>query len=500
MKNIYHILFSILLVFLFLPMIQEHLNVINVNPLKGVTYKTEKPKFTFDNCYEGKYQAQLEKYISENFGFKEIAIRLYNQYIWTCFKKTYNKSFQKGKDNWFYYHRACREFKGFEYRSHFKTREEAIANYEKNITMMCQLRGILKEYGIEFMTFMGPDKPFIYPEYLPNKDTISKPLRAFEYYSKRFDEIGFPNIEMTQWFKAMRDTISHPIMQTIDSHWGVSAVYGCDSLLKYLNSLNDFGIPEIKYGKAIKTNKKPSYEEKVLNMIFPIIKKNYNYKMDIKVMNNENTKKPRILFVGDSFIWAINDYLPLQDILSDIEIWYYNSTVHQGFNLNKKKKQDINALQSILKSDYVVFYSCGHQWHEGTYNFLEETLNEFGVTDSTTNHDREKVKKLLLRIEIENDSVWNNTLLSYSLSNGIGIEDVYEVEINNVINGNTLLKDIIEIDEESIFEYEVEKLIDSWRKNPKMMKSLEDKAMKKGKPLEVVIVEDARWVIKKNKK
>ena len=105
-----------------------------------------------------------------------------------------------------------------------------------------------------------------------------------------------------------------------------------------------------------------------------------------------------------------------------------------------------------------------------------------------------------MRIEIENDSVWNNKLLSYSLSNGIGIEDVYEVEINNVINGNTLLKDIIEIDEESIFEYEVEKLIDSWRKNPKMMKSLEDKAMKKGKPLEVVIVEDARWVIKKNKK
>ena len=57
MKNIYHKLFSLLLVFLFLPMIQEHLNIININPLKGVTYKTEKPKFTFDSCYEGKYQA-----------------------------------------------------------------------------------------------------------------------------------------------------------------------------------------------------------------------------------------------------------------------------------------------------------------------------------------------------------------------------------------------------------------------------------------------------------
>ena len=106
-------------------------------------------------------------------------------------------------------------------------------------------------------------------------------------------------------------------------------------------------------------------------------------------------------------------------------------------------------MQSILKSDYVVFYSCGHQWHEGTYNFLEETLAEFGVTDSTTNHDREKVKR---------------------------------------------------ITEGQNFEQEVEELIESWRRNPKMMKFLEDKAKKKEKPLDVVMVEDARWVLKKNKK
>ena len=181
MRNIYNKLFFLLLAFLFLPMIQEHLDIINVGSLKGVTYKTEKPKLTYDSYREGKFQSQLEKYISENFGFREFAIRLYNQYLWTCYKKTYNKSFQKGEDNWFYYHRACREFKGFEYRSHFKNREEAIASYEKNIQMMCQLREILKEYSIEFMTFMAPDKPFIYPEYLPNRDTTSKPLRAFEY-------------------------------------------------------------------------------------------------------------------------------------------------------------------------------------------------------------------------------------------------------------------------------------------------------------------------------
>lgn len=502
MKNkiLYITFFSILMVFLFFPMLQEHHKVIKIKPLDGVNYKTENPKLTFDTFSSGEYQSQLEKYIAENFGFREFVIRLYNQYVWTCFNKTYNKSFVRGEDNWFYYYEALNEYKGTEYKHFHKSKEDAIAAYENNIKMMCQLRDILKEYGIEFMTFMAPDKPFIYPEYLPNNSVVSEPLRAFEYYDKRFTELGFPNIEMTKWFQIMRDTASHPIMHTIDSHWGVSAVYGCDSVFKYLNSFNDFGMPKVKYGKAYDIGKKPTYDEKVLNLLFPIKKKNSNYKLDVTVESTSDSKKARVLFVGDSFIWAITNQMPLKDILSDVEVWYYNSTVYQGFKLKQTKKENINSLASILKSDFVVFYSCGHQWHNISYKFLEETLADFGVTDSTTNHDRDKVKRILLRVEMENDSIWNNKLLSHSLTNGIGIEEVYEMEINNVMNGDTLLRDIIVIDEKAMFEYEVEKLIESWRNNPEMMKYLEEKARKKGRPLEDVIVGDARWVLNQKKK
>ena len=194
-KYIYHILFGILMLFLFLPMIQEKVKF-KVKPLNGVTYKTEFPELEMETFYNGKYQSQLEKYIAENFGFREIAIRWYNQYVWTFFNKTYNKSFVRGKDNWFYYFEGVRDYKGSEFQGEFNTKEKAIETYEKNIAMMCQLREILKEYGIEFMTFMAPDKPFIYPEYLPDTSQLSEPLRAFEYYDQRFTELGFPNIEM----------------------------------------------------------------------------------------------------------------------------------------------------------------------------------------------------------------------------------------------------------------------------------------------------------------
>ena len=71
-------MFALLLAFLFMPMTQEHFSLFKVKPLNGVNYKTEEPKFTLASYSDGKFQAQLEDYISENFGFREFVIRLYN--------------------------------------------------------------------------------------------------------------------------------------------------------------------------------------------------------------------------------------------------------------------------------------------------------------------------------------------------------------------------------------------------------------------------------------
>ena len=88
-KKIHIILFAILLTFLWLPLLQEQFDIVKINPLKGFTEKAEKPELTYKSYYEGKYQAQLEKYVSENFGFREDVIRIYNQYVWSFFNKTY---------------------------------------------------------------------------------------------------------------------------------------------------------------------------------------------------------------------------------------------------------------------------------------------------------------------------------------------------------------------------------------------------------------------------
>lgn len=541
MKNklLYIILFALLISFLFLPMIQEHYKPFKSKPLNGVNFVTEFPELSFETFSNGKYQSQLEKYTSENFGFREFVIRLYNQYIWSCYHKTYSHFLIPGKGNWLFYTEAVNDYYGTEQKKWYKTPENAKDWFDKNTKLMCQLRNVLKEYDIEFLSFMAPSKPFVYPEHLPEREKDTTTINAMEYYDKSLTEAGFPHIEMTKWFKTMRDTLPYPVFPNMDMHWQFTAVYGYDSLFRLMNSLNDFGIPKIKYGKP-----KPYFDdfqndEATLNLMFPIKNKNTDYKLDVEIECNENCRKPKVLFVGDSFIWGLDEHLPWDQLMDDIEILFYNSSVFKGFDRTKYKKEDINLLRDILRADYVVFYTSGHQWYRASYDFVEEALLALCVSDSVMEAEtiriadslniskEEALQKIkngpyivkgietydnpIIRNEkgiriaqtinlIEKDEEWIKALNVQTVLQDKTLEEILTIEAGNVLNNKPLLRSSTVVTEEMIFEAKVNERIRKWKSSPDMMKFLREKAKQKGKDLEVVIVEDARWVTKEEQK
>lgn len=541
MKNklLYIILFALLISFLFLPMIQEHYKPFKSKPLNGVNYVTEFPELSFETFSNGKYQSQLEKYTSENFGFREFVIRLYNQYIWSCYHKTYSHFLIPGKGNWLFYTEAVNDYYGTEQKKWYKTPENAKDWFDKNTKLMCQLRNVLKEFDIEFLSFMAPSKPFVYPEHLPERERDTTTINAMEYYDKSLTEAGFPHIEMTKWFKSMRDTLPYPVFPNMDMHWQFTAVYGYDSLFRLMNSLNDFGIPKIKYGKP-----KPYFDdfqndEATLNLMFPIKNKNTDYKLDVEIECNENCRKPKVLFVGDSFIWGLDEHLPWDQLMDDIEILFYNSSVFKGFDRTKYKKEDINLLRDILRADYVVFYTSGHQWYRASYDFVEEALLALCVSDSVMEAETIRIadslniskEKALQKIKngpyivkgietydnpiirnekgiriaqtinlIEKDEEWIKALNVQTVLQDKTLEEILSIEAGNVLNNKPLLRSSTVVTEEMIFEAKVNERIRKWKSSPDMMKFLREKAKQKGKDLEVVIVEDARWVTKEEQK
>lgn len=553
---LYGVLFGVLMVFLFLGLVQEQFHIFKIPKLEGVTLKTEKPELTFEDYVSGKFQSQTEKYVAENFGFREPVIRVYNQYIWSCYYKTYCHFIKPGKDGYLFYSEAVNDFYGTEHLKHYKTNAEAVKHVEKEVRMMNKLRHVLKDYNVEFLSFMAPDKAYIYPEYLPKRDPRDPDaVNMMECFDEKLTEVGFPHVEMTKWFQTLKDSVPFMLFPKTDSHWRFSAIYGYDSLFCYMNSLNNFGIPDIKINglTPIDTNYREN-DELTLNLIFPIRDKTPHYKADISVECGENCHKPRVLWIGDSFIWDLEAYLPWRQIMEDVEIWFYNSTSFSGFEKEKGLVKETNRLRKLLNSDYVVWYSTAHQWSLATYGFVEDALLQLCVSDSlfdaqipwvmdslrndkrfaqkhpkladcegyndslrhyaiqTLKKDPELIPGLrgeempvirnteAIRLAyqenaISNDKDWQLNLRLVASSQGKSYEEILAQEAKNVLEGQPLMGQDVVMDSASIIQMEVDKLMREWRLNPETIKFLEDKAKKKKKSFEVVLEEDARWVI-----
>lgn len=350
----------------------------------------------------------------------------------------------------------------------------------------------------------------------------------------------------------MKDTASFLLFPKRDTHWRYSAVYGYDSLFCYMNSLNNFGIPDIHIDKLVKLDTMyPENDEQTLNLIFPIGNDSPKYRADITV---DPGRKPKVLFVGDSFIWDLETYMPWRGILEDVEIWFYNKSSFVGFEKEKHPITEIDRLQSILKADYVVWYSSGYQWGLTSYDFVEDALLRLCVTDSLfeaqipwvmdslrhdsafvrhhyrwqySEHREDSLRKYAVKAlrdnpelipglrgeampsirntqaiqiaqqanAIDGDKQWKTALRVVASQTNRPYQEVLQQEVGNLINGRPLLRQEVAVDTATIIQLEVEKLMNQWRNNSESVKFLEGKAQEQGKAFETVLYEDAVWVV-----
>lgn len=541
------ILFALLMVFLFVPIIQEWGGVFPVKPLKGVFEPTPKPELTFDNYKSNTYQTNIEKYLSEHFGLREPVIRLYNQYVWSAYNKTYCHFIVPGKQGYLYYALAVNEHYGLELPKHYKSNEEAMKDADIELRQMNKLRHVLKDYGIEFVAFIAPDKPEVYPEYLPRRDADTTSIHLTDYFSRRMDETGFPYINMTDWFVKMKDTVSFPLFPKTDSHWRYSAIYGYDSLFRFINTLDgEAKFPNIHIGPPVAyESDKLEGDEETLNLIFRIRGDKTKYKSDITVDEDSTQRKPKVLFVGDSFIWSMEAFLPAREIMADREVWFYNNTAYVGFDNKTMSVKEIDRLSHILNADYVVFYSAGHQWWEATYNFAKDALLQLCVSDSLfeasvtdyanrfrnmkgyddlteeelrknmawmlrndpelipgldgeempTIRNTERIKEALTISEIRNDKDWFTALSFYAVQHSISTDDALLEEAHRITRGESPLREEIVIDTAAYIQMKKQEIIKNWRGNPDQTRQMQQKANDRGISLEEMFEKDAQWII-----
>ena len=548
-KTIYDkFLFGILMVLLFLPLLQANVLHIPLKPLNGVTIETEKPTFDLVSYRSGDYAKQEEAYVSENFGFREPVIRLYNQYLWSCYRKTFAHDVVAGKRGWLYTPESVRDYYGTEMLRWQSSPEAAQRDFDREIRYMNHVRKILKENDVELLAFIAPEKSFLYPEYLPECKHDTTTFNACAYFLKKFDETGFPCIDMTQWFGQMKDTVAYPLIPQTGGHWVFPAVYAADSLFRFMGDLKGIKLPKLRIGTLHEATEHGADNdlERLLNLSFPIWHRyGFSPTADVEVENRPSSIKPKVLFIGNSFMWGITNQVPMREVFDDVEFWYYFSTAYTGNPLAPTKPVvEYNMLEKLLDFDYIVWFTTGNQLNKCTNGFANSAILTLGVDDSirkayidrivdtlcrdgvhtvsTNDTTRRKAAIAFLHNhpeiipelsgdslttqnsdipyakvikDIRKDSAWMAALEAQAFLRTANMQQMLHAEVDRLKAGKPLYKDQTdEIQFSFQVQKEVRQRIGRIPNNAELLEHIRKDAEKRHKPLDKAIEDAAIWI------
>ena len=375
-KNLHRTLFVSTLAILVLILIQTFTGFIPVKSLRGVSIETEKPKLTFEGYVDGSFQNNLENYCREHCGFREWLIRFYNQYLWSCFKETNNTTVVFGKDGWLFEEVYVRDhYESLMYKYTDDTAKMR-SMLETEALRLWKVQELLKEHNIHLFVCMDPAKDVIFPEYLPEVSTYTRPegFRAYDYYQKRFEELGIHHIDYVAFFKTLKDSADYPLFYKKGTHWSnIASIHVFDSILRYMEVLGNQKLHDLEIGGkyTAKPSKPDNDLENLLNLLFPMKSDPYWY-ADVTVKEDPTAAKPTLLTIGDSYFWNFKFNIPLEQVFRNYPYWYYNYILY--FDSADRSFSDLDLEEEMMRADYIMLNYGTAQLYDLGSRFLPKAL------------------------------------------------------------------------------------------------------------------------------
>lgn len=509
-KHTKTILFALTALLLFVSAIQQATGFCKVKELSGVTTQNDKPVLSYESYRNGSFQRKAEAYLQQHYGFREPLTRLYNQVLWAFFRTSQvveKKRIFINDDNWIFEPWTVEEY--YQSRVYLYSNDSAdmVHKMEAEAFRLYQLQHILEPNGTHLFVALLPGKELICSEHMPKNKYYfkEKKITAFEFYSKRFKEMGINHVNFGEWFLQMKDTVSYPLFPQTGTHWSnLASMYVSDSLLRYLEQLGDMNIINLVIEKKYQRTVKPDNDlESLMNLIWPL-KKAPNFLAGYYYTTDSTAVKPKIITIGDSFYWNIVNCSSFGTAFSAFPYWYYFSTAY--FNGDNTKVADLDLLNEVLSSDFIMLSYSTAPIYGMSNGFSEKLLLELC-------YEPEEINATIstIRNAITNDSAWKAQIFNCAIPKGRTYEQELTSEINRVIFNDlehyfpALLDSIptkrslkarfLMGDSLAFVEWETRKTMENIKTNPEQMESMREKAKQHNFDLETTIYYNAQWIV-----
>ena len=376
-------LFGLTALLFFAPLLQQNLKLFKFGPLVGYNQPTPKPVLSYDTYFSGKFQQQSEKYLKENFGFREPLIRMYNQCSYDWFKTTNNREISIGKNGWLYHTESALHYFGKMESWFDMTNAQVHENLVSQARILTKVNAILKRYNVHLLTFTLPTKSFIYPEHLRWQPVGDTAFNAAPFLAQQLDSLGVPHINMISWFKQVQDTTPFDLYYSKGSHWAAGAPLAVDTMLRYMEQLGGLPLAHILVGQPYSVDEIPNNDkdlELLLNLAAPL-KHEPIYEYPVSLLTDEHTVYPSVWFVGTSFYWYMTRRVNFDALFHDRDLLFYYSMLYTDREQVSLPADSVDYLQELLSHDYVVYFRDGPQLYNDEILFPGKALISLCISD-----------------------------------------------------------------------------------------------------------------------
>lgn len=369
-------LFIIIFIILWLPFLQSHFPFFTSSRLDGFFTNAPEDTLLLNRWWDGNYQKGTNDYLNDHIGFRPELIRTSNQFNYSLFTKLQNPSIIIGKGYYLYHGITIKSYYGADYMG-----------YDTIVHKLQQLKAIqdtLEALGKTVVLIHAPNKVYYYPEYIPDEQK-STHIGTTNYaaFKRIGDSLGIHQLDFNAWYCSLKNKGTELLYPKQAFHWSVyGSLLAADTFERYIEHRRNIRMPHPVWHKIIHTTSPRFTDDDISNacdMIFPATTETFSYP-DVGYPVDATMTKPKVIYIGDSFIltWIYDKFL--DNAHTDWQAWYYFKYVYDKNHFEAEDPVYVGNtdwIGALKKSDCIVLMYTANNLTTLGNDFIEKTYSYF---------------------------------------------------------------------------------------------------------------------------
>lgn len=356
---------------LFIPLVQQRLQIFDVAPLGGYYTVPEKPLLNKSTWLDGSFAEGANAYFDFNLGFRPWLIRCRNTFYYWILNSSGQYDFVVGKNrNIFYnnnvYSATGKDFVGKEFIS-------------KRIEKLDFVASKLKERGIKLFVVIAPGKANLYTADFPLAYKPADSIKTNYYWLRNsLKQSNLKYIDFHKQYNQLKNTTSYPLFSNASLHWSTyHYMHSWDSILHFMNAMGGKTVSDFVFGPVIKSDSASLQEmDQLPGMnVFGLLEKQTYYYPKYSYKNIPD-KKAKALFISDSFFLTFLANNITNDAM-DAQCWFYHREIYPQSYTKQTTLNDIDYWGEFFKNDYVCIMMSEVTWGQAGFEFADKAFNYF---------------------------------------------------------------------------------------------------------------------------